>query len=122
VTTSIVFQSLPGAARTLSYTVTRAQVPALTLSSVTVGPTTSNPSPGLNAPGTLYYPRLNQIDLKFSKSLRYRNRKIVPELGIFNATNSATVLSQNNVFGPLLNQVQTVLDGRVVRFGVQIDF
>jgi len=42
--------------------------------------------------------------------------------GIFNLTNRATYLSQNNAFGPTLDRVQTVLDGRVVRLGVQVAF
>jgi carboxypeptidase family protein len=122
VSASVVFQSLPGAMRTVSYIVTRAQVPALTLSSVTIGPTATNPGLGLNPPGTLYYPRLNQLDLKFSKTIKYGRTRVEPQVGIFNATNSATILNQNNTYGPSLNQVQQILDGRVVRFGVQVDF
>jgi hypothetical protein len=104
---------IPNYPGVVQYVVTRAQVPTLTLSSVTAS---------LSAPGTLYYPRLNQLDLKFAKAVRYRSMRIEPQLGIFNALNSATILSQNNNFGPSLNQVQQVLDGRVVRVGVQIDF
>jgi len=122
VSASLVFQSLPGAMRTVSYIVTRAQVPALTLSSVTIGPTATNPGLGLTPPGTLYYPRLNQLDLKFSKTIKYGWARVEPQVGIFNATNSATILNQNNTYGPSLNQVQQILDGRVVRFGVQVDF
>jgi hypothetical protein len=48
--------------------------------------------------------------------------KIQPQIGIFNATNEDTVLSQNNSFGPTLGRVQSILDGRVVRLGVQVDF
>ena len=51
-----------------------------------------------------------------------RAGRIQPQLGIFNVTNEATVLSQNNSFGPTLDQVQSILDGRVVRLSVQIDF
>jgi hypothetical protein len=120
ISASAVFQSLPGAPRTtgtapgvISYIVTRTQVPTLTLSSVTES---------LSAPGTLYYPRLNQLDLKFSKAIKYRTTKIEPQIGFFNALNAPTILTQNNTFGSSLNQVQQVLDGRVVRVGMQIDF
>jgi hypothetical protein len=85
----------------------------LTLSSVTES---------LSAPGTLYYPRLNQLDLKFSKAIKYRTTKIEPQIGFFNALNAPAILTQNNTFGSSLNQVQQVLDGRVVRVGMQIDF
>jgi hypothetical protein len=119
---SMVFQSLPGAPRVLTYIVTKGQVPNLTLSSVTIGPTTANPSNGLNTPGTLYYPRQNQLDLKFAKVFRYSSLKIEPQLGIFNVVNAATILNQNNTFGPSLGSVQQILDGRLVRLGVQINF
>ena len=106
-------QSLPGLPRVITYVVSRTQVPNLTLSSVTVQ---------LNAPGTSYLPRLNQLDLKFSKSITFGRSRLQPELGIFNVANSATYLSQNNAFGTALDRVQSILDGRVVRFGVQVGF
>lgn len=108
-----VLQSLPEGARTINYQVTRAVLPQLTVSSVTVA---------LNEPGSLYLPRLNQLDLRFSKVIRYRAMRIQPQLGIFNLTNEATVLIQNNTFGPTLDAVQSILDGRLVRVGVQVDF
>ena len=113
ITASASIQSLPGLPRSISYVVTRAQIPTLTVSSVTVP---------LNAPGTAYLPRLNQVDLKFSKSIRYGRTQFRPEIGIFNAANSATYLSQNNTFGAALDRVQSILDGRVIRFGVQVGF
>ena len=113
VTASAVFQSVPGLPRNITYVVSRTQVPQLTLSSVTVP---------LSAPGEEYLPRLNQLDLKFGKTFRYRGRSIQPQLGIFNVTNEGTVLAQNNSFGPTLGRVQSILDGRVVRLSLQIDF
>ena len=76
----------------------------------------------LTAPGEEYLPRLNQLDLKFGKSFSFRGRSIQPQLGIFNVTNAGTVLAQNNSFGPTLGRVQSILDGRVVRLSVQVDF
>jgi hypothetical protein len=113
ISASAVFQSVPGLPRNITYVVTRTQVPQLTLSSVTVP---------LTAAGEEYLPRLNQLDLKFGKTFRHRALSIQPQLGIFNATNEATVLSQNNSFGPTLGRVQSILDGRVVRLSVQVDF
>ena len=111
ITASASFQSVPGLSRLITYVVSRTQVPNLTLSSVTVQ---------LNEPGSSYLPRLNQLDLKFSKNIRYKGIRIQPELGIFNVANSDTYLSQNNAFGPALDRVQSILDGRVVRLGAQV--
>ena len=110
---SAVFQSVPGLPRRFTYVVSRAQVPNLTVPSITVPVT---------RPGEEYLPRMNQLDLKFLKNIRYRTLRMRPELGIFNVTNTATVQAQNNSFGANLNRVQAILDGRVVRVGVQVDF
>ena len=110
---SAVFQSVPGLPRTLTYVVSAAQVPNLTVSSVTVA---------LTQPGETYLPRLNQLDFKVTKSIRYRTVRVRPEVGIFNVTNTATVQAQNNSFGPNLDRIQAILDGRVIRLGVQVDF
>jgi hypothetical protein len=113
ISAGMVVQSTPGAARQITYLVNRTVVPQLTLSSVTVN---------VNEPGSLYLDRLNQLDLRFSKTIRYRDTRIQPQVGIFNVTNSATILTQNNSFGPALDQVRKVLDGRLVKVGVQVDF
>ena len=92
---------------------TRAQVPTLTLSSVTVP---------LSAPGTYYLDRQNQLDLQFGKRLTYGRTHFEPEVGIFNALKAATVLRTNDTYGPALGQVQQIIEGRVVRFGMRVDF
>lgn len=106
-----VWQSLPGLPRQFTYVVTRAQIPTLTLSSVTIN---------LNAPGQDFLPRLNQLDIRFSRTFQRRGIRVAPEIDVFNVTNDATVLSQVNSFGPALGRVQSILDGRVVRLGVQL--
>jgi hypothetical protein len=76
----------------------------------------------LSQPGEQYLPRLNQVDVKFSKSIKSRALRIRPEFGIFNLTNVDTALAQNNSYGPNLDKLQAILDGRVYRIGVQVDF
>ncbi len=113
VSAGAVFQSVPGNARQITYLVTRAVLPQLSVSSVTIP---------LSEPGSLYLDRLNQLDLSFSKAIRYRRARIAPQIGIFNVTNAATVISQINAYGVAVDRVQEILDGRIVRFGVQVDF
>jgi hypothetical protein len=113
ISASAVFQSVPGLPRNITYVVGRTQVPQLTLSSVTVP---------LTAAGEEYLPRLNQLDVKAGRTFVFRGKSIQPQLGIFNVTNEATILAQNNSFGPTLGRVQSILDGRVVRLSVQVNF
>ena len=47
---------------------------------------------------------------------------MTPQLDLFNVTNVATVLSQVNVYGPTLGNIQSILNPRFVRFGVTTTF
>ena len=41
---------------------------------------------------------------------------------VFNVFNANAVLSQNNTFGSAWQRPQSILQGRLVKFGVQVDF
>jgi hypothetical protein len=104
---SAVFQSIPGAARQLTYVVTRTQLPTLTQASVTAR---------LNEPNTLF------LDLSFSKNIKAGAVNLVPEVGVFNALNANPVTAQTNAYGPALDRVTAILPGRLVRLGVTVKF
>ena len=110
---SAVVQSIPGAARQLTYLVTRAVLPTLTQASVTAR---------LNQPNTLFLDTVNQLDISFSKSLRTGAIEFRPEVGIFNALNASPVTAQTNAFGPNLDRVTAILPGRLVRLGMTVRF
>jgi carboxypeptidase family protein len=113
ISAAAVFQSVPGLPQTITWVVGRAQVPTLTLPSVIVP---------LTAAGEAYLPRLNQLDVRFGKTVRYGRLRLEPYVGIFNVTNTATVLGRNNSFGPTLDRVFGIVDGRLVQLSLQIDF
>jgi hypothetical protein len=108
-----VFKSQPGAERSIGYQVTRTLVPQLTQASVTVR---------LNEPGTEFNDRINQLDLTVARNFRTGRLVIRPELAMFNALNAAPVLTQTNVFGPNLGQVTSILNARLLRFGMLVKF
>jgi hypothetical protein len=110
---SAVVQSIPGAARQLTYVVTRAALPGLTQASVTTP---------LNQPNTLFLDTVDQLDLSFSKSVRTGGVEIRPEIGIFNALNANPVTAQINSFGPTLDRVTAILPGRLVRVGLTLKY
>ena len=66
--------------------------------------------------------RVNQIDITLSKSFLRGGFDVRPELAIFNATNANPVIVQINTFGPSLGNVTTILNPRVLRFGVTAKF
>ena len=72
-------------------------------------------------PGTLYGERLNQVDLRFAKILRFGTRRISLNLDLYNALNGNAVLQQSNTFGNW-QQPQGVLVGRAVKVSTQYNF
>jgi hypothetical protein len=108
-----VFQSALGEPINITYVVNRAIVPTLTQSQVTVR---------LNAPGADYYDRNNQLDFSLSKEFRLKAVRVRPQIDLFNALNVSPVVVQVTAFGSSLGQPRRVLDARLVRLGVQVDF
>ena len=76
----------------------------------------------LNAPQTEYTPRLNQIDLAVSKSFPVGQIRFSPKMDIFNAFNSDdyTAVSSMQYGATTYKQPSTILQGRVIRVGVDV--
>lgn len=106
-------QHTPGSERTLTYQVTRAQLPTLTQASVNVR---------LNEPGTVFNDTVNQMDFTISRSFRLGTYEARPEVALFNLLNANPVLTQTNTFGPALGNAITILAPRMVRLGLTLKF
>ena len=72
-------------------------------------------------PGSLYGERLNQIDLRFGKVLRYGRTKATLSLDVYNVLNGDTVLTQNNNFA-VWQRPQSILQARFAKISAQFDF
>jgi len=81
-------------------------------------------------PGTLYGDRVNELDLRFAKILRFGRTRTNVGFDIYNVMNSAPVLTYNQNFvlptaaspsGSWLTPT-SVLQPRFVKFSAQIDF
>lgn len=115
------FQSLAGAPITAGYTATNAQiVPSLgrNLSAGAAGTKTVQ----LIAPGTIFGDRINQVDLRGSKVVQAGRIRIQTNVDLYNLLNASPVLVLNTVYGPKWQQPTYVLPGRVLKFGVQVNF
>ena len=107
------FQSRPGTERIVNYQVVRSILPTLTQTSVNVR---------LNEPGSAYNDRINQLDITLSKLVMVQRLRVRPEVAIFNALNANPVLSQTKTYGPSLGNVITILNARMVRAGLSVEF
>ena len=52
----------------------------------------------LVAPGTMYADRINELDLRFSKPVRFSQLRTVINFDLYNAFNSSSVLSLNAAY------------------------
>jgi hypothetical protein len=75
---------------------------------------------------TLYEPRLQQLDLRFSRLFRLGgSARLTANFDVYNVFNASSVLNENNRYSNVNNQWQNVLQilgGRLVKFGAQFDF
>ena len=121
------FQSIPGQQITASSTYTSAQI------APTLGrPLSSGSTATINllSPGVLYGDRLNQIDMRFTKIFRMKERRLQLNLDLYNALNDNTILVYSNTYGATAGATagaawqkpQVIMPGRVVKFGMQANF
>jgi hypothetical protein len=119
--TSAAFQSLPGPQITATYAATNAQIaPSLgrNLSPADAGVITVD----LVAPGTMYAERLNQLDFRLAKTIVFGGRRLQGMVDLYNLSNANAPLTLNNTYGPAGQRPTQIEQGRLLKFGVQIDF
>jgi hypothetical protein len=83
----------------------------------------------LVAPGQVWGDRVNALDLRFAKILRFGRTRNTIGLDIYNVTNSGAILTYNQTFNPATTigsqawlAPLSVLTPRFLKIGVQIDF
>ena len=127
ISTSVIYQNNPGIAITASYVVNNTAIaPSLgrNLSDCpATGVCNTNRTIELIPPQTEFEPRLQQVDLRFSRVIRLgANRTLKPNLDVYNLLNASNVINQNLVYGPAWRDATQILAGRLLRVGVQFDF
>jgi hypothetical protein len=116
-------QSNPGALLAANYNVPNAIV-AQSLGRNLAGGA-ANVSVNLIEPGSLYGDRVNQVNLRVAKILRFG--RVTSQLGVdvYNVFNSAAVQTYNLTYSPTSTAWLTptqVLGARFARIGAQVDF
>lgn len=72
--------------------------------------------------GTLYEDRIQQLDLRFTRTFQIGKAKVRGNLEIYNLLNASPALSTSTRYGPQWLNMQTILAGRLLKFGGQLDF
>jgi hypothetical protein len=112
-------QSLPGPQILANYNAPNAVVAPSLGRSLSGG--AANVTANLVAPGTMYVERMNQLDLRVTKLLRFGRTSARVNVDFYNALNSDAVLQQNNNFGAW-QRPTLILPARFAKLGVQVDF
>jgi hypothetical protein len=99
---------------------TRAVVSAPIL--LAAGAQTQAPGFNLVSPNTTFEPRWNQLDLSAKRTFRFQGKEIQGQVAVFNVLNANTVLQEVQSFGPSLGQPQNVLQGRLMRLALLLNF
>jgi hypothetical protein len=119
---SITFQSKPGTMLAANYAVPNAAA------AVSLGRDLSGNAPNVTlnllAPGTRYGDRINQVDIRIAKVLRYGRSRTMVALDIYNALNSSAGLTYNNAFvpGTPWPRPNTILTPRFFRITAETEF
>ena len=118
------FTSIPGPGIRADYTVTSAIA-----GRAIIGSTTGTASTVVNLvePNSVFLPYQNRLDMRFGKTFRFNRMKVQGFADVFNVLNAGTVMSVNQTFGAVQATnawltPTTIMDGRYVRFGLQMNF
>jgi hypothetical protein len=76
----------------------------------------------LTTPGQLYGNRINQVDVKVGKILRFGGTRTLVALDLYNLFNANPALSWNQTFGTNYLRPTGILMPRFVRFNLTVDF
>jgi hypothetical protein len=116
---SAAFQSLSGPQIAANYVATNAVIsPSLGRN---LAGNAANVQVNLIEPGTMYGERLNQIDLRLGKILRFGRTRTTVSLDVYNLFNSDAVRVENSSFATW-RQPQEIVMARFAKVGVQFGF
>jgi hypothetical protein len=124
---SAVLQNLPGIPYNTSYVATNAQIaPSLGRNLGACGASAACAATAtiteLYAPDTLFERRLTQLDLRLAKILKVGRLRVQGRFDIYNVLNANNVLADKTTYGSAWLTPTTIMDGRLVKFGAQLDF
>jgi hypothetical protein len=117
-----VVQSKPGALLAANYAVPNSVI----TQALGRGPAgdPANVTINLIEPGTMYGKRVNQLDFRAAKILKFGTTRTMVGVDLFNALNSGAILTYNNTFVPGGTWLQpiSILSGRMVKVSAEFTF
>jgi hypothetical protein len=84
--------------------------------------TRANQTVLLSNRGDERFPSVTSVDLRLSRTFRFGERRITPQLDIFNLGNAAPVVNLNPAVGTTYLAPAEILAPRIIRIGFAVDF
>lgn len=116
---SATYQSLPGPAMTAAWSAPASAVQGL---GRPLSGGARNVTVPLVKPGTLYGERMHQLDFRLAKNITVGRARVQGQVDLYNMLNGNAVLNQNNTFGTAWLRPTSILSGRLVKVGAQVNF
>jgi hypothetical protein len=118
---AVVFQNVPGANYSTNVVYTTAQVQQSLGRPLAGGVRTVTVN--VVDPFTQYGPRITQLDLRGSKTVRLgENRRMLLNLDLYNVLNTGVVTNLFSTYGSKWMSSTSLFDGRLVKVSAQLDF
>jgi len=107
---------------TMSYYAGFPELTTVTVNSRTVALTQSSQSVAVSTRGTARFPNVFQFDTSFRRPIRMQKTTLEPRIDFYNLTNESAVQKRVTVLGPAYTRPSDVQRGRLVKFGMSLDF
>jgi len=77
----------------------------------------------VGTPGKYRLPNVNSLDARVEKEVTFRQTRVAFDVDVFNLLNSGTVLGRKyDVEADTFNQITEIMNPRIVRFGLRLQF
>jgi hypothetical protein len=119
------YQNLPGFPINTSYVATNAQIAPSLGRNLSSGASSETLSNALFAPFSQFEGRLNQLDLRFTKVFKIKDRlQIKGNFDIYNITNASTILAETTTYNASNSYLRptSILGPRMFKLGTNITF
>jgi hypothetical protein len=125
--TSLIYQNIPGVDQDTTIVVPNSVIAPelgrnLGRCGTSTGPCNENVTIQLTEPGTMYEPRVNQVDLRFARIFRMGKARVRGNFDAYNIFNAAAVVNMTRAYGSTWLDVIQIMGGRLLKVSAQVDF
>jgi len=117
----VTYQDIPGIPKYATYVASNAQIAPSLGRNLAAGPA-GTVTIDLIPPQTEFEDRIHQLDVRFSRVFRIQRTRLEGQFDLYNALNASPILSLNTRYGSAWLTPTEVLAGRLLKFGLQLDF